>query len=94
MSPQKHFGAKTSTGPNFDKESSRLLTAAVINRRFRQVLLNDPGRALSQGYGGEAFYLRSEEKANIARIQASSLEDFARQLTQIKDAPAVFAYAD
>jgi hypothetical protein len=56
MSPQNLFGAKISSGPSFDKESSRLLTAAVVNRRFRQMLLADPGRALALGYGGEAFH--------------------------------------
>jgi hypothetical protein len=94
MSLQNLFSSKTSTGPSFDKESSRLLTAAVVNRRFRQMLLADPGRAVALGYGGEAFHLRSDEQESIARIQASSLEDFARQLTQMKDAPVAYAYAD
>ena len=94
MSPQNLFGTRTSNGPSFEKESSRLLTAAVVNRRFRQMLLSDPGRALASGYGGEAFYLRSDEKESISRIRASSLEDFARQLNQMKEIPAVYAYAD
>jgi hypothetical protein len=36
----------------------------------------------------------NDEKESIERIQASSLEDFARQLNQIKTVPAVYAYAD
>jgi hypothetical protein len=92
MSPQNLFNSKTP--PSFDKETSRLLTAAVINRRFRQMLLTDPGRALALGYGGEAFHMRSDQKESIARIQANSLEEFARQLNQIKEAPVIYAYAD
>jgi hypothetical protein len=93
MSSQNLFSTKLSAGPNFEKESSRLLTAAVVNRRFRQMLLTDPGRALASGYGGEAFHMRTDERDSISRIQASSLEDFARQLNQIKDIPASYAYA-
>jgi hypothetical protein len=94
MSLQNLFSARTSNGPSFEKESSRLLTAAVVNRRFRQMLLSDPGRALASGYGGEAFHLGSDEKESISSIRASSLEDFARQLNQMKDVPAFYAYAD
>jgi hypothetical protein len=84
------FGTKLAS---FEKESSRLLTAAVVNRRFRQMLLTDPERALASGYGGEAFYMRTDERESVSRIRASSLEDFARQLNQIKEVPVVYAYA-
>jgi hypothetical protein len=46
------------------------------------------------GYGGEAFHLCNDEKESISSIRASSLEDFARQLNQMKDVPAFYAYAD
>jgi hypothetical protein len=61
----KSFQQQTSNGPSFEKESSRLLTAAVVNRRFRQMLLADPGRAVASGYGGEAFHLRSDERKHF-----------------------------
>ncbi len=63
-------------------EYSRILTAAVINVHFRQLLLTNPGVAIASGFGGEAFHLPKEEKSRVASIHASSLEDFASQLTQ------------
>lgn len=63
-------------------EYSRILTAAVINSHFRQLLLSNPEMAISSGYGGEMFHLPKEEKKRVASIHASSLEDFACQLTQ------------
>jgi hypothetical protein len=35
------------------KEYSRILSAAVINSHFRHMLLNDPVKAISNGYSGE-----------------------------------------
>lgn len=63
-------------------EYSRILTAAVVNAHFRQLLLSNPGMAISSGYGGEMFHLPKEEKKRVSSIRASSLEDFASQLTQ------------
>ncbi len=85
MSPQNFFHSKPSAPVNFERESSRLLTAAVISQRFRKMLLTDPGQALAIGYGGEAFHLEREERDRVLSIRASSLEDFAKQLTQIQD---------
>lgn len=62
-------------------EISRLLSAAVINKRFRDLLLSDPARALSQGFCGEEFQLGYDQKALILSIQADSLGDFAKQIT-------------
>jgi hypothetical protein len=64
-------------------EYSRILTAAVINLQFRQLLLSNPGKAIDSGYGGEMFYLAREEKKRVAAIRATSLADFASQLTQV-----------
>ncbi len=88
MSPLSFFHSNSSASPSFQRESSRILTAAVINQRFRQMLLTDPGRALACGYGGEAFHLGLEEKDRVSSIRASSLEDFAKQLTQIQELPS------
>ena len=60
---------------------SRLLTAAVVNRGFRSLLLTNPERALARGYQGEYFRLDNEQKNLILSIQADSLADFATQLT-------------
>jgi len=65
-------------------EYSKLITAAVVNERFRKLLLTNPELALSMGYSGESFDLSSEEKRELTSIKANSLEDFASQLTNNK----------
>ncbi len=67
------------------QEYSRILTAAVINLQFRQLLLSNPAQAIERGYGGETFYLAREEKKRVAAIRATSLADFASQLSQVLD---------
>ena len=67
---------------NYQNESeySRIMTAAVVNERFRKLLLSNPRMALKSGYGGEAFHLAKEESERISSIQATTLADFARQM--------------
>ena len=65
------------------KEFSRILSAAVINSHFRQMLLNDPVKAISNGYSGEQFDINSDEKVRLSTIKATSLSDFAAQLSQV-----------
>jgi hypothetical protein len=67
------------------QEYSRILTAAVVNSHFRQMLLANPAKAIATGFGGEAFSLASDEKKRLSSIKANSLADFARQLTQAPD---------
>ncbi len=64
-------------------EISRILSAAVINNGFRKMLLADPIKAISNGYSGEKFDIGSDEKTRLAGIRATSLADFAAQLSQI-----------
>lgn len=60
---------------------SRLIAAAVVDKKFRELLLENPAAALESSYGGETFHLTEEEKALILPIrQASSLADFAMQI--------------
>lgn len=61
-------------------EVNRLLTAAVVNRRFCRMLLANPVGALTLGYRGEAFRLNPAELRRISAIRATSLRDFALQL--------------
>ncbi len=61
-------------------EINRLLTAAVVSRRFCQLLLANPVAALTAGYRGEAFRLSADEMHRVMAIRASSLQDFAQQL--------------
>ena len=37
------------------RELSRILSAAVINSKFRALLLSDPNSAIKNGYLGECF---------------------------------------
>ena len=64
-------------------EFSRILSAAVINQNFRDLLLNDPDRAVSRGFNGESFNLSSKEKKELSSLKGLSLADFASQLAQI-----------
>jgi hypothetical protein len=68
---------------HIQQEFSRLLTAAVINGSFRQTLLDNPGEAINTGFGGEAFNLNADVVKRLSSIQASSLAEFASQLSQI-----------
>jgi hypothetical protein len=67
------------------REISRLITAAVINRGFCQMLLDNPKSALASGYKGETFALETEEQDFIFSIQAASLAEFATQLVNCKN---------
>jgi hypothetical protein len=64
------------------KELSRLLTAAVVNRDFCNLLLANPAMALKTGYHGEPFDLAADEQELIFSIRATTLADFAKQLTK------------
>lgn len=59
---------------------SRLMAAAVINKRFQNLLLTSPGEALEAGFQGEEFKLDRAERKLILSIQAGNLADFALQL--------------
>ena len=64
-------------------EFSRILSAAVINRKFREMLLDNPNQAVSRGFNGESFNLSSKEKKELSSLKGLSLADFASQLAQI-----------
>jgi len=64
-------------------EYSRILSAAVINQQFRNLLLNDPNQAVSRGFNGESFDLSSKEKDELSSLKGLSLVDFASQLTRL-----------
>jgi len=70
----------SNAAPN-GRELSRLINAAVISRDFCRLLLTNPATALRAGYNGDLFHLTSEERDLILSIRASSLADFAWQLT-------------
>ncbi len=63
-----------------EREYSRILTAAVVNEKFRKLLLTNPGMAIKNGFGGEAFHLAADEAKRIAAIRVTTLAEFARQM--------------
>ena len=80
----RHFKATSSPYSQIaSPEYSRILSAAVINSRFRQMLLKDPVKAVCGGYSGEKFNLNNDDKSRLASIRAASLADFAAQLSTI-----------
>jgi hypothetical protein len=80
----KHINSTTSPKRQLaSAEFSRILSAAVISARFRNMLLADPVKAISDGYSGEKFEIGADEKNRLANIRANSLADFAAQLSLI-----------
>ncbi len=75
-------GSHASSDLTLGKGLSRLLTAAVVNREFCSLLLANPAMAVATGYNGEPFDLAAEEQELIVSINATSLADFAKQLTK------------
>jgi len=61
---------------------SRVFAAAVVNRQFCDMLLEDPYAALKKGYLGETFSLSKEEQDLIVSIRANSLADLAKQVNR------------
>jgi hypothetical protein len=72
-----------------EREYSKILTAAVVNEKFRKLLLTNPGLAIRNGFGGEAFHLGSEDTRRISSIRVSTLAEFARQMNNGVSRPSV-----
>ena len=64
-----------------EREYSRIMTAAVVSERFCKLLLANPEMAIKSGFNGEAFHLAIEESRRISAIKASTLADFASQMS-------------
>lgn len=60
-----------------------LFAAAVVNRQFREMLLEDPEAALQCGYLGERFELSRDERERLTSVRAHSLADLARTLITV-----------
>jgi hypothetical protein len=57
------------------------VNAAVVSPAFLDLLLKNPAEALATGYNDEVFKLTSEEREWVIAIRATSLTDFALQLS-------------
>ncbi|MHB8807168.1 MAG: hypothetical protein ACYC59_06260 [Anaerolineaceae bacterium] len=62
-------------------EISRILSAAVINEPFCQLLLDSPIHAIESGFHDEYFNVNAQELAKIEAIHASNLVDFATKIS-------------
>jgi hypothetical protein len=69
---------------NKGKDLNRLITAALVNQGFCNMLLANPERAVASGFNGEAFSLESDEQDLVKSIRAASLPEFAMQLVNNK----------
>lgn len=89
------FPVQRESSESAQQECARLIHAAIISRTFRQKLLANPVKSVEAGYCGEKFYFTREEKARMKLIQAITLDEFARQLTQVVEGAVVpqMAYA-
>jgi hypothetical protein len=67
------------------KDLNRLITAAVINKEFCNMLLTNPERAVASGFNGESFALETEEQNLVKSIRAASLPEFAMQLANLQE---------
>ena len=59
---------------------SGLFAAAVVSKGFCEMLLNDPEKALKQGYLGRDFGLSQADASLIVSMNAKSLADLAKQV--------------
>ncbi|MDX9850713.1 MAG: hypothetical protein RBT01_09420 [Anaerolineaceae bacterium] len=70
-------------------EFGRLMNAAVVNKRFREKLLNNPVNCIDAGYCGESFNFPNDIKNRIRKINARSLEEFSSQIIKLFNVPTV-----
>lgn len=82
------------TNPLKEQEYSRILTAAVVNEKFRKLLLSNPEMAIRAGFGGEAFHLGVDDTRRLAAIRATTLADFARQMNNAASSRIACTAAD
>ncbi len=79
---QNTLSRQLTTRPHISSGISRVFAAAVVNRQFCDMLLQDPQIALQKGYLGETFSLSREEQDLIVSIRANSLADLAKQINR------------
>lgn len=77
---QTPFSLVIADAPTDHSELCRLLAAAVVNRDFCALLLDDPAMALQCGYFGETFRLADADRDLLLSLRADSLADLAGQL--------------
>lgn len=71
--------------PAQNDELNRLLSAAVVSKSFRNMLLANPEIALSSGYQGEKFNLNREDQNWLYSIRPESLVDLAASMVAYQE---------
>lgn len=66
--------------PSRNDELNRLLSAAVVSKSFRNMLLVNPEIAVASGYQGESFNLSDEDRSWLSSMRPTSLVDFAANM--------------
>jgi len=61
-------------------ELNRLLSAAVVSKSFRNMLLTSPEVALASGYQGEKFNLSDADRSWLFSVKATNLVDLAANM--------------
>jgi hypothetical protein len=82
---QERLRNRNDTASRWSFELNRLLSAAVVNQRFCQLLLTEPETALGLGFNGESFALPAHEKSLVLSIQATTLQSFTQQLLALQE---------
>ena len=67
-------------------ECGRLIHAALVSRRFCELLLANPCKAIETGYYGERFSFSHTEKEQISAIHGGSLAEFSSQIKRFSEA--------
>jgi hypothetical protein len=63
--------------PSRNEDLNRLLSAAVVSKSFRNMLLVNPEIAVTAGYQGESFNLSDEDRSWLFSMRPTSLVDLA-----------------
>ncbi len=79
---QNTLSINLNTRPAISSGMSRVFAAAVVNKQFCDMLLQDPYAALQKGYLGESFLLSKQEQDLIVSIRANTLSDLAKQVNR------------
>jgi hypothetical protein len=66
--------------PSRYDELNRLLSAAVVSKSFRNMLLANPEIAVTSGYQGENFNLSEEDQSWLYSIRPANLVDLAANM--------------
>jgi hypothetical protein len=70
---------QTDSLPSND-ELNRMLSAAVVSKSFRNMLLTNPEIAVASGYQGETFNLSPEDQNWLYSIRPANLVDLAANM--------------